>query len=185
MTGEFHLLGQHLTQPGTVFPFLTLRRAVADRLYPEGRERRERAEREANTDALTGVANRRAFDRALPAAEDDPSVRVVLFDADNFGRVNKSGGQTAGDALLREVARSLVSAAAVHGYAGRVFRVGGDEFAVLADDAAAEELRDRAERYFGSWPGDGYTVSLTGTVGGTYAEAASRLQERKMERKHD
>jgi diguanylate cyclase (GGDEF)-like protein len=165
-------------------PLLTLRQAVADVVFPEGRDRRERAEREANTDALTGVANRRAFDRALPAAEADPAVAVVLFDANNFGRVNKAeGGQPAGDALLQEVARSLVSAAAVYGYAGRVFRVGGDEFAVMCGAEEAEQLRDRAERYFGEWPGEGFTVSLTGNVGDSYREASVGLQARKAERK--
>jgi GGDEF domain-containing protein len=156
MTGEIHLLG------------------------PKKRERRERAEREANTDALTGLGNRRAFDMALPAAEHDPEVAVVVFDVNNFKYVNDTQGHAFGDTLLQETARCLVSAAAVYGYGQRVFRTGGDEFAVLCGALEAEELRDRAERYFGDWPG---SVSLSGTAGDSYLTADSRLQARKTARK--
>jgi GGDEF domain-containing protein len=172
----------------TTFPkvpfFYSLRQLVADAIFPEGRDRRERAEREANVDALTGVANRRAFDLALATAEADPTTAVVLFDADNFGKVNKAAGQVAGDAMLREVAKTIHTAARSHGVGGRVFRIGGDEFAVLCDSDDAESLRNFAEILFGSRAMlGGFVVSLTGVVAASYAGACAGLQARKRERK--
>lgn len=164
--------------------FFTIRQLVADAICPELRERRERAEREADFDSLTGVANRRAFDRALPAAEREPGTAVILFDANNFGRVNKVGGQLAGDAMLREVAKAIFTAARSHGFGGRVFRIGGDEFAVLCSLEAAESIRNFAEVLFGSRElRGGVVVSITGTVGASFYQADAELQARKAEAK--
>jgi diguanylate cyclase (GGDEF)-like protein len=163
--------------------FTTLRARVADFVYPEGRERRERAEREADFDALTGVANFRAFERALPEAERDPATAVVVFDANNFGRVNKVAGKLAGDAALREVARAIFTAASAHGYGERVFRIGGDEFAVLCSFEKAESIRNFAEVLFGARVIHGVSVSLSGTFGASLYQADSLLQARKAEAK--
>lgn len=172
------------TQPALrARPLAAIRQFVADAIFPEGRERRERAEREADHDALTGVANRRAFDRALPAAELDTDTAVLVFDANNFGRLNKAAGQPAGDAMLREVARCLFVAARTHGFGGRVFRIGGDEFAILCSTDAAESIRNFAETLFGVRGVGGVPVSLSGTVGASYWQAANSLQTRKAEAK--
>jgi ribonuclease P protein subunit RPR2 len=93
---------------------------------------------EARRDALTGLANRRAFDERLEAAlreaaAVDHEISVVLFDLDDFKRVNDEGGHAAGDSVLAQVGR----------VAGRVlrtgeelFRVGGDEFALVVEGGA-------------------------------------------------
>jgi GGDEF domain-containing protein len=172
----------HAAQPAAGL-LTSLRRRAADFIYPEGRERRERAEREANVDALTGVANFRAFELALPEAERDPATAVVVFDANNFGRVNKAAGKLAGDAALREVARAIFTAASAHGYGSRVFRIGGDEFAVLCSFDSAESLRNFAEVLFGVKHVAGFPVSLSGTFGASFFQADSLLQGRKAEAK--
>jgi diguanylate cyclase (GGDEF)-like protein len=88
---------------------------------------------EAQRDALTGLNNRRAFDAALQMLGGRAAMLFVL-DLDNFKSVNDAFGHTGADAALREVARRLRG---VGRRTDRVFRLGGDAFAVLA-----ENLRD-------------------------------------------
>lgn len=158
---------------------MNIRQRVADLIYPEGAERRDRAEREANTDILTGLGNLRALERALPSAEADPSTLVVLFDANNFGAVNKRAGMLAGDALLRELGQVIERAASRYGFAARCFRKGGDEFVVLCSAQVAAFLRDDVEMDFGSRTVSEVSISISGTTGQTFAEADATLQQRK------
>jgi diguanylate cyclase len=169
--------------PSKVPFFLSLRQKLADVICPENRERRERAERAANFDALTGLASRRAFELALPRAEGDPATAVVVFDANNFKAVNDTAGHLAGDAMLRECAKAIFTAARAHGFGERVFRLGGDEFAVLCSTEAAESIRNDAETLFGVRRVSGYPVSLSGTFGASYYQADALLQARKSEAK--
>jgi diguanylate cyclase (GGDEF)-like protein len=85
---------------------------------------------EALTDHLTGLPNRRALvnhlGRAL-AAENE--VVLALFDLDGFKSVNDTLGHPAGDALLRRRAEQLAQAL---GDRGTAYRLGGDEFCVVA-----------------------------------------------------
>ena len=86
---------------------------------------------EALTDALTGLGNRRRFMLELDAALGGRRApfALVVFDLDGFKAYNDSFGHSAGDALLARVAGRL--GAAVDGE-GRAYRLGGDEFCVLA-----------------------------------------------------
>ena len=141
------------------------------------------AQRAAETDELTGLANRAALNKALPAAEADPETRVVAFDANNFGQVNKQVGHAAGDAMLQTVGTAIQAAATEFGAGARVFRRGGDEFVVLAPAAVADQIRARAEALFGEQTAGTVTVSLSGTTGATFAEADATLQAAKATRK--
>ena len=95
--------------------------------------------REALTDALTGLGNRRRLMRDL---EDGLAAGVertiALFDLDGFKNYNDVFGHPAGDALLVRLAREL---AAVAAGAGQAYRLGGDEFCVLLEgvDGKAQE----------------------------------------------
>jgi len=140
--------------------------------------------RAAEVDSLTGVANRAAMDRALPAAELDAGTHVIAFDANNFGQVNKIAGHEAGDAMLKQMAEAIKAAAVEAGVGERVFRRGGDEFVVLAPAKVAKQVSARAAELFGSQEltaEDGATVavSLTGTAGATFADADRVLQSAK------
>ena len=104
---------------------------------------------EARRDALTGLANRRALDERLEAALREAAaveqeLTVVLFDLDDFKRFNDSGGHAAGDAVLAQVARAATRVLRV---GEELFRVGGDEFAVVLDgDAqAGRQVADRIQ----------------------------------------
>ena len=99
------------------------------------------AERNANTDPATGLANRRELMRSLSGAlERDSGGVFLVLDLDHFKRVNDLHGHLAGDKALIRVADALRSSAPSGACCART---GGDEFAVLlpdSDDAAAEEV---------------------------------------------
>jgi diguanylate cyclase len=87
---------------------------------------------QANTDALTGLLNRRAFDKRieqeLASVTHGDSFVFALLDLDGFKPVNDHYGHATGDLLLREVANRLKKSC---GDDGVVARIGGDEFAIL------------------------------------------------------
>jgi diguanylate cyclase (GGDEF)-like protein/PAS domain S-box-containing protein len=108
----------------------------------------------ADTDPLTGLANRRSllslFNRSVPTAiERQQSVCLAIFDLDHFKGVNDTFGHSAGDEVIRRFANVLT--AAVRGN-DVVARVGGEEFAVLLigpDLKEAHSICDRVRREFG------------------------------------
>ena len=103
------------------------------------------------TDALTGLGNRRAFDEALAqevarSRRHGSGLAFVLLDLDHFKRVNDTLGHRGGDEVLAAFAARLRSAVRA---ADRLFRYGGEEFAVLlAEDSLQAALR-AAERIVG------------------------------------
>ncbi|HET9149660.1 MAG TPA: GGDEF domain-containing protein [Alphaproteobacteria bacterium] len=88
---------------------------------------------EATTDPLTGIGNRKLFDRRLSelvasAREENQPISVVLADIDHFKRFNDSFGHLVGDMVLKRVAETFIECVK-----GRdlVARYGGEEFVVL------------------------------------------------------
>jgi diguanylate cyclase (GGDEF)-like protein len=104
--------------------------------------------RRALRDSLTGLPNRTAFDEALRAALAEPPrsgrrVLVAYLDLDQFKIINDTLSHSAGDALLRElpaVIRDCLDARA------SLFRIGGDEFAVIETDADPMQVPERLEQ---------------------------------------
>jgi diguanylate cyclase (GGDEF)-like protein len=89
-------------------------------------------ERDSLTDALTGIGNRRALLRHLDYhfhAADEQNAVLLLFDLDGFKAYNDNFGHKAGDALLTRLGGRLDENI---GSRGRAYRLGGDEFCVLA-----------------------------------------------------
>ncbi|HEY2637017.1 MAG TPA: HD domain-containing phosphohydrolase, partial [Solirubrobacteraceae bacterium] len=101
-----------------------------------------RTREEALTDALTGLGNRRRLLADLDAAlaHGRPSV-LMLFDLNGFKTYNDSFGHPAGDALLHQLGRRLRALAVPLATA---YRLGGDEFCLIADEAGAEVALARA-----------------------------------------
>jgi len=122
----------------------------------------EASEEEALTDDLTGLANRRALmadlERAAAATPPEPTV-LALYDLDGFKAYNDTFGHPAGDDLLRRLGKQL--AASVEPL-GSAYRLGGDEFCILAPtrgrsadaicEGAEEALTDR---------GTGFSISAS------------------------
>lgn len=122
-------------------------------------QRRQQRELEvlANTDSLTGLANRHVLQESLESAaalarRRGRRLALILLDLDWFKQVNDRYGHPVGDAVLIEVARRLEQTAR----AGEVLaRVGGEEFAWLVPEATAEQAivaADRARRVINSVP---------------------------------
>lgn len=108
----------------------------------------QRLQHHAETDALTEVANRRAFDAAMQrecsrAARYQSSFAVMLIDVDNFKTINDRQGHAMGDQVLHMVARRIVHCLRSTDLLGRY---GGDEFAILLPETSLEEACEVADR---------------------------------------
>ena len=107
----------------------------------------DQADEHAHVDPLTGLGNRRAFardaERLLAGLRPGHELRLALFDLDGFKRYNDRDGHLAGDDLLARFSRQLVDAV---GDEGRCYRLGGDEFCLIAEAApgSPDELTARA-----------------------------------------
>jgi diguanylate cyclase (GGDEF)-like protein len=121
------------------------------------------------TDPLTGISNRRKLkldlERGLRQASPAAPLLLALFDLDGFKAYNDSFGHPAGDALLARLAGALQAVMAGHG--GSAYRLGGDEFCILAavnptaaNGAAAAILAAAAGAL--TEHGDGFLVSASG-----------------------
>jgi diguanylate cyclase (GGDEF)-like protein len=92
---------------------------------------------EARTDDVTGLGNRRRLYDDLSDALDDPNADLVLglYDLNGFKRYNDSFGHLAGDALLGRLGENLEHFVTGR---GRAYRMGGDEFCIVARNDACE-----------------------------------------------
>ncbi|HEX6153511.1 MAG TPA: HD domain-containing phosphohydrolase [Solirubrobacterales bacterium] len=141
---------------------------------------------ETATDALTGLANRRRLmvDLERVMAATPPEAMVLgLFDLDGFKAYNDSFGHAAGDDLLRRLGRQMDAAVQPH---GRGYRLGGDEFCVLAStrELPADEICKAAEEAL-SDRGKGFEVGASWgkvliPVEVATASDALRLADRRM-----
>ena len=135
--------------------------------------RAREAERLAQVDALTGLANRRAIDRRWDelsaGVTAEHTFGVILLDIDHFKRFNDQYGHAMGDDVLRIVAQTLIENLRRVDLAGRW---GGEEFIVLLPDATeallvrvAERLRTMIAR--SAVMGPGGPLSVTASFGVT------------------
>ncbi len=126
----------------------------------------------ADTDALTQLANRRAFDRRMAAIYKDPRAALfhglIVLDIDLFKRINDCYGHPAGDKVLQQLASVLDAAT---GAGMLLARTGGEEFALIVEGLSkqtvnqfAEDLRAMVERteFRPKTPaGDSETISIS------------------------
>ncbi|MFL5959515.1 MAG: HD domain-containing phosphohydrolase [Gaiellaceae bacterium] len=121
----------------------------------------EDSRREAMTDALTGLANRRKLlldvEAVLERARGGERRMLALFDLNGFKAYNDTFGHPAGDALLTRLAAKLAAAVKP---AGEAYRMGGDEFCVLLP---ASELT--LQRTLNSLRESGEGFSITSAYG--------------------
>ncbi len=160
--------------------------AQANQRRRERDDARAQLQHEADTDGLTGLANRRRLERdletAITGASEEEPLALILFDLNGFKAYNDRFGHPAGDALLVRLAAGL-SGALPH---GRAYRLGGDEFCVVgriradqAMDVVASALGALSER------GDGFAISAAHGIAlipsdATTADGAMLVADRRM-----
>lgn len=131
-----------------------------------------RLRRDAVRDVLTGLLNRRGFERVLErsiafVSRYHSDVALLYADLDDFKAINDTFGHAAGDAALTHVARVLTQTLR---RADVVGRIGGDEFVALlwkADEEAAREAADKLARALQERPfrHEGRAVRLSASLG--------------------
>jgi diguanylate cyclase (GGDEF)-like protein len=139
------LLLAMLCSPLLIFCILAM---TSSRVEAELGQARDELRHLAETDALTGLPNRRHFLRLAGEALDRAksqgrSVSLVMLDLDNFKTINDTHGHQAGDRVLRAVGRCLAEALQAP---GRVGRLGGEEFGLLLPGVSCPAAWDVAER---------------------------------------
>ena len=95
----------------------------------------------AITDDLTGIYNRNAYNLYINKTGTDITQEprwIILFDVDDFKKINDTKGHLAGDVVLKDVAKILSEV--FSDFRDRVFRIGGDEFLVLAEGVSENEI---------------------------------------------
>jgi diguanylate cyclase (GGDEF)-like protein len=172
---------------GLVFRRAAAARARAESLAQENARLLAASRNEARTDPLTGLRNRRALvhdlEAALARATDEKPVVLALFDLDGFKQYNDTFGHPAGDALLARLAEQLDTE--LDGV-GAAYRVGGDEFCLLAPAGVGEgeALVHRAAAAL-SDAGDAFAIgcsfgSILLPVHASTAADALRLADQRM-----
>ena len=136
----------------------------------EARRMARRMAHQATHDPLTNLVNRREFERRLErilrSARDDATRHALCYiDLDQFKIINDSCGHSAGDELLKQIARLLRGAVRKR---DTVCRLGGDEFGVLMEHCdlehavrSADLIRERTATYRFTWEGRGFAIGTS------------------------
>jgi len=96
-------------------------------------QQHDRLRKQANQDVLTLIKNRRAFNQDTSQLEDvERPVSVILFDLDNFKQVNDYFGHNTGDLVLKQTSTYVANLIDDEGV---LYRIGGDEFAIICNDS--------------------------------------------------
>jgi diguanylate cyclase (GGDEF)-like protein len=154
--------------------------------------REARAKVEGMTDIMTGLVNRRGWDRAVAASEarcqrEGLNACVIVIDLDGLKRINDTQGHAKGDEFIRRAATALRTA-------GRredcLARLGGDEFSYLSIDCPPEHAQivlkrlSQALQKAGVQASLGYAMrDLAGSIGAAFQEADEAMYAHKRARK--
>ena len=117
----------------------------------------------ANTDALTGLFNKRYFEKMMEIRDEKKTPYALFYmDLDLFKPVNDTYGHEMGDKVLKEVAKRLLMCIRSNDYA---FRIGGDEFMLILkgnlDAQICEKRIERIKKLIGEpYEFDGYTIKI-------------------------
>src|SRR4051794_11284833 len=155
--------------------------------HHQSRENLTFSRHQARTDSLTGLGNRLKLLRDLEilrAEDETPPHLLLLFDLDGFKHYNDSYGHPAGDALLRRLGVQLQGAVAGEALA---YRMGGDEFCVLAQWDAERAPDELIELTRGALVSDGEGFRIGASCGyaripaeGLEASEALRVADRRL-----
>ena len=148
-------------------------------------EELDRTRKEARTDSLCLVGNRKAFDEAFQFMlsrfeRHDISFGLMLIDIDHFKRINDTFGHQAGDAVLVSIGTALKECVRPEDV---VCRLGGDEFAILLHQLTAENaarvggrIRETVEKYDFSVGSKGQSTVVTMSMGLAAVQSEDTLE---------
>lgn len=141
----------------------------------------------SRTDPLTEVGNRRAFDENWQnildkQAENPSNLAYLIFDCDHFKALNDSYGHQTGDALIKAAAKTLSHSLPE---SDPVYRIGGDEFALLIQDKTVEQVKHLAEKCLHDLNGYPYEQldikeKVTFSLGISYVNAGQPLENIRL-----
>lgn len=147
---------------GRAFHSLSVKRELAER----------RLKALTQTDSLTGLGNRRRFEKEIEIAIEQANagqyaIAIGFLDIDHFKTINDTHGHAAGDAVLREFAKRLEDSLRS---TDQSFRLAGDEFVILIERVASAEHAGRiAETILQSirlpFEHDGLQIAVTTSIG--------------------
>lgn len=142
-----------------------------DRISEQNRKIRD-LRRDVIRDSLTGLLNRRGFQRVVERTLDfvrryNAPVALIFIDMDAFKRVNDTHGHASGDLVLRHVAKVIRDTLRSSDV---IARIGGDEFVALLWKADEANARDTAQRIVEALAGtpavyEGIEISVSASVG--------------------
>jgi diguanylate cyclase len=140
----------------------------------------------ANTDSLTRLHNRRAFDERLAAVFGNPFQRMntvlMLGDIDHFKKINDTFGHPVGDKILATVANVIKANLRKDVF---VARTGGEEFAIILENVSIEEASAIAERVRRSLEATPFKNSKTGVNYGPVTLSLGLCPMAECETPHD
>lgn len=140
-------------------------------------------------DDLTGLLNRTAYNQKMDQLEEKcakNSITIVLFDIDDFKQINDTMGHLAGDMVLKKVGAALTKIFNTDNF--KVYRIGGDEFAIIAENTDAKDIEDlflklnEFEEYEGIYLSKGYAV-VKNSLRIAFTEADKKLYKEKIRKK--
>jgi diguanylate cyclase (GGDEF)-like protein len=127
-------------------------------------------------DDLTGVGNRRAFvtqSQILIRKAKPGALGLILLDVDGLKQLNDSCGHQAGDELLEKVAKHIEAK-------GKIYRIGGDEFAILVDRTTGQHmtsLMQALEPFIDTFEACGHAHEVRVSFGSTSNRENEKFQE--------
>lgn len=143
--------------------------------------RERRLTNEVNTDPLTGLLNRRGFQRGFDIAQEEivseNGAAILLVDLDHFKKLNDTHGHDIGDLVLQSVGAILRKAVRQSDLLGRL---GGEEFVVYLPNASMADARNIAERIrigieTSTIASKGKPLPVSASVGGSWSSTAMDL----------
>ena len=149
----------------------------------------KRIRKQAHTDPLSGMGNRRAFyqqgEAEMELAKlDKTPVAALLIDVDRFKAINDQFGHAIGDKVIKSLAKIILDVVRTNDVQGRI---GGDEFGILAPNTDLQGAKDLAERIrlaveFFELPFKGETIKLSVSIGLTTIRSEKDCLNAMLER---
>jgi diguanylate cyclase (GGDEF)-like protein len=155
-------------------------RTNTETLEDQVRKRTHELEALAFRDSMTGIANRRGFEEAFTHGRElSEGAALILIDIDMFKLINDAYGHQAGDLVIKETARRVMSVLRPSDVCARW---GGDEFIILIGGAPVSDLKALAQRMIsaiGDTPvrfADGRETEISVSIGAAVAERGDSLE---------